>query len=93
VLPDAVTLSRLVLRFPDAEPDARTVDPWLMLLVYLDDPTSPRARVRLVDLVRQKGERPLNVRKGPGQVVRIVLADPSGAWARGAPRLELALAW
>jgi hypothetical protein len=63
------------------------------LLLFLDDRASPRARVRLVDLVRQQGERPLHVRKGPGQVVRIVLADPSGAWARGAPRLELALAW
>jgi Ca-activated chloride channel family protein len=93
VLPGLVSLSGLVLRFPDGDPDARAVDPGLMLLVYLDDLTSPRARVRLVDLVRQQGERPLNVRKGPGQVFQIVLVDPAGAWAIEAPRLELALAW
>jgi Ca-activated chloride channel family protein len=47
--------------------------------------------VRLADLIRQGGERPLNVRRQPGQVVRMVLHDPNGAWAAGAPALEVAL--
>ena len=50
-------------------------------------------RLGLADLVRRRGERPLNLRVGPGQAVRIVLADPAGAWARGAPRIEVALGW
>jgi hypothetical protein len=92
-LPETVTLSGLVIRFLDGDPDPRALDAGLVLLLFLDDLTSPRARVRLADLVRQKGERPLNLRRGPGQVVQIVLADPAGTWARGAPRIELALAW
>ena len=67
------------------------VDPGLTIALYVDDLTAPRARVRLADLIRQGGERPLNVRHQPGQVVRIVLLDPNGAWAAGAPSLEVAL--
>jgi hypothetical protein len=49
--------------------------------------------VKLADLIQQRGERPLNLRKGPGQAVRILLADPAGAWASLAPVIELALGW
>ena len=58
----------------------------------MDDLTAPRARVRLADLIRQGGERPLNVRRRAGQVVRLVLLDPAGAWAAGASALEVSLA-
>ena len=92
-LPEEVTLARLVVRFPEGSPDPRGLDPGLELRVFVDDPTTPRARVRLADLVRRRSERPLNLRVGPGQAVRIVLADPAGAWARGAPRIEVALGW
>jgi hypothetical protein len=93
VLPEEVTLARLVVRFPEGSPDPRGLDPGLELRLFVDDPTTPRARVRLADLVRRRGERPLNLRVGPGQAVRIVLADRAGAWARGAPRIEVALGW
>jgi Ca-activated chloride channel family protein len=93
VLPEEVTLARLVVRFPEGTPDPRGLDSGLDLRLFVDDPTTPRARVRLADLVRRRGERPLNLRVGPGQAVRIVLADPAGAWARGAPRIEVALGW
>jgi Ca-activated chloride channel family protein len=93
VLPEEVTLARLVVRFPEGSPDPRGLDPGVELQLFVDDPTTPRARVRLADLVRRRGERPLNLRVGPGQAVRIVLADPAGAWARGAPRIEVALGW
>jgi Ca-activated chloride channel family protein len=92
-LPEEATLGRLEIRFPDGMPDPHAVDPGLELMIFVDDLTAPRARVRLADLIKQRGERPLNLRKGPGQAVRISLADPAGAWARGAPRIELALAW
>jgi Ca-activated chloride channel family protein len=94
-IPEAATLSRLVVRFPGKAPDPRGVDPQLALWIFVDDLTTPRARVRLVDLIQQGGERPLNLRVGPGQTVRISLVDPNGAWAdKGkAPKLELALGW
>ena len=84
-LPEAATLARLVVRFPEGSPDPRGLDPGLELRVFVDDPTTPRARVRLADLVRRRGERPLNLRVGPGQAVRIVLADPAGAGRAGRP--------
>jgi Ca-activated chloride channel family protein len=90
-VPEGVTLSRLEVRFPDGTPDPDHLDPGLSLLLYVDDLSSPRARVRLADLVRQGGARPLNVRRLPGQVVRIVLLDPAGAWARNAPPVEVFL--
>jgi Ca-activated chloride channel family protein len=94
-IPDAATLSRLVVRFPGKAPDAQSVDPQLALWIFVDDLTTPRARVRLVDLIQQGGERPLNLRVRPGQTVRISLVDPNGAWAgkHKAPKLELTLGW
>jgi Ca-activated chloride channel family protein len=88
-LPAGGTLARLVLRLGGA-PGA-PLDAGLTIALYVDDLTAPRARARLADLIRPGGERPLNVRYQPGQVVRIVLLDPHGAWAAGAPPLEVAL--
>jgi Ca-activated chloride channel family protein len=92
-LPDRATFSRLSLRFPTGAPDAGALDPGLALLLFVDDLSAPRARMRLQDLVRQRGERPLNLRRGPGRVVRLVLADPTGAWRTGAPEIEVTLVW
>jgi Ca-activated chloride channel family protein len=61
------------------------------LLVYVDDMALPRARIRLADLARLGGGRPLNLRKVPGQAVRIVLSDPGGAWASAAPEITVRL--
>jgi Ca-activated chloride channel family protein len=88
-LPPRVAFDRLEVRFPDGAPAA--VDPGLCLLLFIDDVASPRARVRLADVLRQRGQRPLNLLRLPGQQVRLVLVDPNGAWAQGAPRLEVAL--
>jgi Ca-activated chloride channel family protein len=92
-LPDQATLEALEVRFPDGTPAAEGLDPGLCVLVFVDDLASPRARARLTDVVRQRGERPLNLRQRPGQAVRLVLIDPAGAWGQGAPRLEVALRW
>jgi Ca-activated chloride channel family protein len=92
-LPDRVTLSRIALRFPGATLQPESLDHEVSLLVFVDDLASPRARVKLADLMRQRGERPLNLRKLPGQAVRIVLSDPAGVWAQNAPHIEVALGW
>jgi Ca-activated chloride channel homolog len=93
VVPGAASLKGLTLKFPDGAVDHRAIDGGLALLIFVDDLTEPRARVRLTDLIRQHGERPLNLSRSSGQVVRVVLVDPSGAWAKGSPRFELSLAW
>jgi Ca-activated chloride channel family protein len=90
-LPNEGTISRLRLSFPDGAPDPASLDAGLCLLVFVDDLASPRARVRLADLVRHSGERPLNLRRRPGQVVRLTLIDPAGSWARKASQLEVTL--
>jgi Ca-activated chloride channel family protein len=89
-LPDGGTLSRLMVRFVGGAAPA-SLDAGLTLALYVDDLTAPRARVRLADLLRQGGERPLNVRRQPGQAVRLVLLDPAGAWAGAGPEIEVSL--
>jgi Ca-activated chloride channel family protein len=94
-LPEEVTLSLLRVRFPSGAPEPgggpppATLDPGLCLLLYVGDLSTPRARVRLADLVRLGGERPLNLVRQPGERVRLVLVDPAGTWADGAPKLEV----
>jgi Ca-activated chloride channel family protein len=62
-------------------------------MIFVGDLASPRAKVALVDLVRRRGQRPLNITKAKGDMVRVVLADPQGAWKESAPKIEVALAW
>ncbi len=83
----------LSVAFADKSVTANTLDPELTLLLFVGDLAAPRARVKLVDVLRQSGRRPLNVRCGASEPVRLVLADPSGAWAKGAPVMEIVLGW
>jgi hypothetical protein len=48
------------------------------LILYVDDMATPRAQVRLADLLRKKGVRPLNVRRRTNERIRLVLVDPTG---------------
>jgi Ca-activated chloride channel family protein len=93
VLPEPATFVRLRVEFPDGTPSADSLDAGLSLLLFVDDPAAPRARVRLADLVRHGGERPLNIRREAGQTVRLVLEDAAGAWATAAPALKVILSW
>jgi Ca-activated chloride channel family protein len=72
---------------PAADPQAEP-----QLLIYLDDPATPRARIPLGDLLRQ-GERPLNLRRQRGQRLTIVLRDPHGQLAQAAFQLTVQLRW
>lgn len=92
-MPGGVTISGLVLRFPAGTPKPAEINPELHLLIYVEDLITPRARMRLADLLRQQGERPLNLLKLPQQVIKIELVDPQGAWATHPPQLELSLAY
>jgi Ca-activated chloride channel family protein len=88
-LPEETTLTRISVQFDGRAP--RSLDPGLQLLIYVGDLAMPRATVRLADLLRAGGERPLNLRRRSGDAVRIVLRDPHGAWATGAPRITVSV--
>ena len=90
---ESATIRLIEVRFPDGEPERSAVDPGLALVVFVGDLASPRARMALGDLLRRRGQRPLNLAKAKGDIVRVVLADPQGAWREGAPKIEVALAW
>jgi hypothetical protein len=79
--------------FPDGAPDGSKLDPELKLLIFVGDLSAPRATMSVADVVRRRGRRPLNLAKGRGDAVRIVLSDPAGIWSGGAPNIEVTLAW
>ena len=59
----------------------------------MDDLSSPKAKVKLADIVRQRGERPLNLLRRSGQIVRVILLDFAKEWAQTPPRIEVKLGW
>jgi Ca-activated chloride channel family protein len=92
----AVMFTQLALRFPGGAPDAEHLGPELALLLFVGDLAAPRARVAVADLLRQGGARPLNLRRRPGEVVRLMLHDPNGVWEQAAagglpPRIGVTL--
>ncbi len=92
-IPVAGTVRQIQVRFTDATPRPEDLDLGLALLIFVDDLSSPRAKVRLADIVRQGGSRPLNLRLISGQIVRILLADPAGVWTAAAPAISVILEW
>ena len=92
VLPDNVTFMRLEIQFPAGALDAAGLGAGLSLLLYVEDLTAPRARVRISDLLRQGGVRPLNLLRGAGQRIYLVLSDEEGVWENGnAPAITVTL--
>ena len=86
---DAGQFTFLSVAFADKAITADMLDPELTLLLFVGDLASPHARVKLADVLRQDGRRPLNIRGDAGQPVRLTLADPSGAWKNGVPAMEI----
>ena len=82
-------LTLLSVRYPQGA--LGKMDSGLILLLYMDDLTTPRVSVRLAELERLGGEHPLNLKRGQSDLVRVVLIDENGAWKQGAPSLELRL--
>ena len=90
---DAGQFTFLSVAFADKAITADALDPELTLLLFVGDLAAPRARVKLADILRQGGRRPLNLRRAAGQPVRLTLADPSGAWKGGVPAMEIVLSF
>ncbi len=81
----------LSVAFADKAITADTLDPELTLLLFVGDLATPRARVKLVDVLRAGGRRPLNIRRDANLAVRLVVEDPADAWKGGIPALEVVL--
>jgi Ca-activated chloride channel family protein len=90
---DAGQFTFLSVVFADKAVTADSLDPELTLLLFVGDLAAPRARVKLADVLRQGGRRPLNIRREAGQAVRLTLTDPSSAWRAGVPAMEVTLGW
>ncbi len=90
---EAGTINRLIISFTGGAPAAGSLGAELCLLVFVGDLATPRAKVKLVDLVRQGGARPLNLSRKRGEALRLALVDPAGVWAGGAPHIEVTLEW
>jgi Ca-activated chloride channel homolog len=90
---EAGTINRLIVSFAGGAPDAKSLGAELCLLVFVGDMATPRAKVKLADLVRQGGARPLNLSRKRGEALRLTLADPAGVWSGAAPQIEIALEW
>jgi hypothetical protein len=58
-----------------------------VLLLYVGDMAQPRARVALTDLLRS-GRRPLNIRRAPGDRVRLLLHSDGSL-----PAIRIFLEW
>jgi Ca-activated chloride channel family protein len=88
--PDGATFDQIRVAIAGTV-DPTTVDPQLCLLLFVGDLVAPRVRVRLADILRAQGARPLNLNWRPDQVLRLVLSDPTGAWAQTPPQLHVEL--
>ncbi len=91
--PEAGTINRLTINFAGGAPAAESLGAELCLLVFVGDLATARAKVKLADLVRQGGARPLNLSRKPDEALRLALVDPAGVWSEGAPHIEVALEW
>ncbi len=90
---DAGRINRLIISFADGTPAAESLSADLCLLVFVGDLATARAKVKLADLVRQGGARPLNLSRNRGEALRLALVDPAGVWSEGAPHIEVVLEW
>ena len=80
--PAPTTITGLRLQLGQDGVDRSQIDQSVEVLLYVEDPALPRARVRLSDLLRH-GERPLNLACGENQLVRVELRDPAGVLVDG----------
>ncbi len=80
--PAPTTITGLRVQLGQDVADRSQIDASVEILLYVEDPALPRARVRLADLLRH-GERPLNLACGENQLVRVELRDPAAMLAGG----------
>ncbi len=77
-LPGKLVFKGLSLEFQGKAPEPRTLDRRTSILLYCGDEQVPASRIRLSDLIHQSGRRPLNISWSKGQLLKLLLEDPSG---------------
>ncbi|MCE7980772.1 MAG: VWA domain-containing protein [Caldilinea sp. CFX5] len=92
IIPEGITITGIALRLLNKEASSAAPDRNLAVHLFIGDLASPRARVRLQDLLRQ-GQRPLNLKRDAGQPLQIQLVDPAGWLQDHTLRFELVLFW
>lgn len=85
-VPDTVFLKKLKFTVKDLPSLTGT---GMYLLLYVDDPVVPRVKVLLKDLIQHLGNRPLNIQRTSGELLKIVLIDPDGEWDKNCPVIEV----
>jgi len=102
-LPAAITLTGIVLRplpviesasaiTPNTPDVAQQVDRDVLIQLFIGDLATPRAHIRLQDLLRY-GARPLNLYRAADEPIQLQLVDPAG-WLQAHPlRFALVLQW
>lgn len=91
-VPEGITLKGIALRLLTPTTQTAVMDRNLAIHLFIGDPASPRARIRLPDLLRL-GQRPLNLKRDAGQPLQIRLVDPAGWLQDHVLRFELELFW
>lgn len=91
-LPDDVRLVGLEIAFTDKSFDTHQIGRDVTLQIFVEDLAVPRATVRLADLIRQKGVRPLNLKRETGQSVRVVLVGSANQQTDATP-VKIWLSW
>lgn len=96
ILPTEIQITGISLRLRQQteHPDqiAGEMDRNLTLHLFVGDLASPRARIRLQDLLRY-GQRPLNLTRLAGQAVQLRLYDPNGWFQAHHLQFDIVLHW
>lgn len=92
ILPAEMTISGISLRLFNPGDSPELPDRNLTLQLFIGDLASPRARVRLQELLRQ-GQRPLHLQRTAGQPIELHLVDPAGWLQSHALHIEVVLHW
>jgi len=87
-----MTIGGIALRLLDPADNIETPDRDLTLQLFIGDLASPRARIRLQDLLRQ-GQRPLHLQRIAGQSIELRLVDPAGWLQSHVLHIEVVLHW
>lgn len=77
-LPKILVFTRLIIEFSEPAPDPDRLTRHVMLILYCGDQAMPASRIRLAELLRQGGQRPLNISWAKEQLLKLVMEDPDG---------------
>jgi hypothetical protein len=87
VVPNECFIDNIRVELTGVKPE--DISDTLMLEIFIDDMTMPRAKMKLVDLIRGGGNRPLNLIKNMRNDLRVVLTGPREAWVENLSAIKI----